>query len=62
MQISEQMPPTERTGAEIPVVADDLNKVGIALALLCGAVRVDVDGEGLCDTDSVRELDEASSS
>lgn len=44
------------TGAEIPVVADDLDELSVSL--LAGAVGVDVDGEGLGNTDGVRELDE----
>ena len=44
------------TGAEVEVVTDDLDE--LVRVLLRGAVRVDVDGEGLGDTDGVRELDE----
>ena len=44
------------TGAEVEVVADDLDKlIGV---LLRGAVGVDVDRQGLSDTDGVRKLDE----
>lgn len=44
------------TGAEVEVVTDDLDK--LIRVLLRGAVGVDVDREGLSDTDGVRELDE----
>ena len=44
------------TGAEVEVVADDLDE--LVRGLLRGAVGVDVDREGLGDTDGVRELDE----
>lgn len=44
------------TGAEVKVVADDLDK--LIRVLLRGAVRVDVDRQRLRDTDGVRELDE----
>jgi len=47
------------TRSEIKVVADDLDELlGV---LLRGAVRVDVDGEGLSDTNGVRELDKGTS-
>jgi hypothetical protein len=42
---------TDNSGTQVPVLPDDVDKVGIAL--LTGAVRVDVDGEGLCDTDGI---------
>lgn len=44
------------TGAEVEVVADDLDK--LIRGLVGGAVGIDVDGEGLSDTDGVGELDE----
>lgn len=44
------------TRAEIKVVADDLNE--LSRGLLGGAVGVDVDGEGLSNTNGVGELDE----
>lgn len=44
------------TGAQVEVGADDRDK--LVRVLLGGAVCVDVDGEGLGDTDGVRELDE----
>jgi hypothetical protein len=47
------------TRSEIKVVADDLDE--LLRVLLRGAVRVDVDGEGLSDTNGVRELDEGTS-
>jgi len=47
------------TGAEIEVVKDDLEEVAISLALSNSAVRVDVNGERLCDTDGVGDLDKA---
>jgi hypothetical protein len=51
---------TDDSGSEVPVVSDNLDELGIRLG--SGSVRVDVDGKGLCDTDSVRELDQSSSS
>ena len=44
---------TDDTGAEVKVVADDLDE--LLVGLLAGAVRVDVDGERLGDTDGVGE-------
>jgi hypothetical protein len=46
----------DESGAEVKVLADDLHELGVGL--LAGAVGVDEDGEGLGDTDGVRELDE----
>lgn len=43
------------TGAEVEVVADDLDE--LLRGLLGGAVGIDVDGEGLSDTNGVGELD-----
>jgi hypothetical protein len=43
------------TGAQVEVVADDLDK--LIRGLVRGAVGVDVDGEGLGNTNGVRELD-----
>lgn len=43
-------------GAEVEVVADDLDE--LIRSLLRGAVGVDVDGEGLSNTNGVGELDE----
>src|SRR5690606_35583270 len=43
------------TGAEVEVVADDLDE--LIRGLLRGAVGVDVDGEGHGNTNGVRELD-----
>lgn len=45
------------TGAEVEVGADDLDE--LIRVLLRGAVGVDVDRQGLRNTDGVRELDEA---
>ena len=47
---------TNDTRPEVPVVADDLHE--LLVRHLASAVRVDVDREGLGNTDSVRELDE----
>ena len=47
------------TGSQVKVVADDLDQ--LVGALVRGAVRVDVDGERLGDTNGVRELDEGAS-
>lgn len=47
------------TRSKVEVVADDLDK--LVRGLLRGAVRVDVDGEGLSDTNGVRKLDEGTS-
>lgn len=47
------------TGSEVEVVSDDLDQ--LVRGLLGGAIRVDVDGEGLSNTDGVRELDKSSS-
>lgn len=44
------------SGTEVPVVADNVDELEVRL--LAGAVGVDKDGEGLGDTDGVRELDE----
>lgn len=44
------------TGAEVKVVADDLDE--LVGGLLRGAVGVDVDGEGLSNTNGVGELNE----
>ena len=49
------------TGPQVPVVSNDLYQVEIR-HLLSGAVGVNVDTEGLGDSDSVRKLDESSSS
>lgn len=47
----------ERRGrTEVEVLEDNLGDVLIRVALLVGAVRVDEDGEGLSDTNGVREL------
>ena len=51
---------TDDTGAEIPVLEDDLDE--LVVVLLSGAVGVDVDGERLSDTNGVRELDEGAAS
>ena len=48
------------TGSEIPVLADDVDELGVGL--LAGAVGVDVDGEGLSDTNGVRELNQDTAS
>lgn len=45
------------TGAEVEVVADDLDE--LIRVLLRGAVGIDIDGEGLGDTDGVGELDKS---
>lgn len=42
--------------AEVPVGADDLDELRVGL--LAGTVGLDEDGEGLGDTDGVRELNE----
>ena len=47
----------DHSRAEIEVGADDLLK--LVGGLVRGSVRVDEDGEGLSDTDGVRQLDEA---
>ena len=44
------------TWAEVPVLTDDIDELEVGL--LAGTVGVDVDGEGLSDTDGVRELDQ----
>ena len=46
---------TDDTRAEIPVVADDLDELSVAL--LASAVCIDEDGQGLSNTNGVRELD-----
>ena len=46
---------TNDTGAKVEVLADDLDK--LLIRLLARAVSVDVDGEGLSNTNGVRELD-----
>ena len=50
-----------RTRAEIPVLEDDFGDVLIRVAGLSSSVRVDEDGEGLSDSDSVGELRETRS-
>lgn len=47
------------TGSEVEVVPNDLDE--LLRRLLRSAVRVDVDGKGLSNTNSVRELDESTS-
>lgn len=47
------------TRSEVKVLADDLDE--LLRGLLRGAVRVDVDGEGLSDTNGVRQLDKGTS-
>jgi hypothetical protein len=47
------------TRSEVEVLADDLDE--LLRGLLRGAVRVDVDGEGLSDTNGVGELDKGTS-
>jgi hypothetical protein len=47
---------TNDTGAEIPVLVDDGNK--LLVGLLASAVSINIDGEGLGNTDSVGELNE----
>ena len=47
---------TNDTGAKVEVLADDLHE--LLVRELASAVRVDVDREGLGNTDSVRELNE----
>ena len=44
------------TGTQVEVVTDDLDQ--LSRSLLRSAVMVDVDGEGLGNTDGVRQLDE----
>lgn len=51
--------PDDDTRSEVEVVPDDLDK--LLRGLLRGAVGVDVDGEGLSDTNGVRELDKGTS-
>jgi hypothetical protein len=51
----------DNTGPQVPVASDDLYQVEVG-HLLAGTVSVDVDGQGLGDSDGVRELDESSSS
>jgi hypothetical protein len=46
----------DHTGAQVEVLVDDLDE--LVRGLLRRAVRVDVDGEGLGDTNGVRELNE----
>jgi len=48
------------TRPQVPVVSDDLDQVEVG-HLLAGTVGVDVDREGLGDSDGVRELDKSSS-
>lgn len=50
----------DHSRAEVEVGADDLLK--LVRGLIGGSVRVDEDGEGLSDTDGVRELDEGTAS
>lgn len=50
----------DNSGSQVPVVSDDLDQLGIGL--LTGAVSVDKDGQGLGNTDSVGQLNQASSS
>lgn len=49
---------TNDSRSKVEVVSDDLDELGVRLGT--GAVRVDEDGEGLGNTDGVRELDEGS--
>lgn len=48
------------TGSQVEVVTDDLDELIRALGR--GAVGVDVDGQGLSDTNGVRQLDEGTAS
>ena len=45
------------TGTEVEVLVDDLNE--LIGRLVGGTVGVDVNGEGLCDTNGVGELDKS---
>ncbi len=47
-------------GSEAKVVHDDLDEVLVGHAFLDGAVGVDVDGQRVCESDGVRDLDENS--
>ena len=47
---------TNDTRTEVEVLADDLNE--LLIRELASAVGIDVDREGLSDTDGVRKLDE----
>lgn len=49
----------DNSGSEVPVVSDDVNQVSVRL--LAGTVGLDKDGQGLGNTDGVRQLDQASS-
>ena len=48
---------TDDTRTKVEVVADDLHE--LLVGPLAGAVGVDEDGEGLSNTNGVRQLDEA---
>ena len=51
---------TDDTRPEVPVVADDLDELSVAL--LASAVCIDEDGQGLSNTNGVRELYKATTS
>ncbi len=48
--------PNHDTGPEVPVLADELDNLGVRD--LSGSVRVNVDGQRLGNTDGVGELNE----
>ena len=58
MMNDNRLMPTDDTGAEIPVLADDSNN--LLVGLLASAVSVDVDRQGLSNTDSVGKLNKGS--
>lgn len=49
----------DKSGSEVEVLPDNVDKLGVAL--LAGTVSVDEDGKGFSDTNGVRELDQCSS-
>jgi hypothetical protein len=52
--------PTNDTRPQVPVVFDDLDELFIAL--LASLIGIDVDREGLGDTNCIRELNKAATS
>ena len=51
---------TNDTRSEIPVLVDNFDELGVSL--FAGTVGVDVDGEGLSNTDSIGELNKNAAS
>jgi hypothetical protein len=49
----------DNSGSQVPVASDNFDQLGVRL--LTGSVSVDKDGQGLGDTDGIRQLNQTSS-